>query len=178
MFFCSFVLDTCDKKWKLVEESCYLVVHESMTWFGAYAHCRRLRSELYTDDVHLPGFVMDGRSFWTGLAIGWRLDRGLQWQWSNGTTFQWKYRQIQVRHLGCSGCSYMRNRTLYLTSHCHENLLFFCQGELPGIQTRSYTGACRNHFVSNRGEFLQTFQLTNHRNLVYKFPTISNHFTY
>ena len=137
-FYFQSLLGKCDENWISYGENCSLLVHDRMSWFGAYAHCKRLHSELYTDGVHEASIasVMDGRYMWTGLAISTKPNPGPRWEWSNRTQLQWTDREIRVPDVGCRGCGFMRNQTLYLTSHCLKKYSFICQDEYPGIRIR------------------------------------------
>jgi hypothetical protein len=137
-FYFQSLLGKCDENWISYGENCSLLVHDRMSWFGAYAHCKRLHSELYTDGVHEASIasVMDGRYMWTGLATSTKPNPGPRWEWSNRTQLQWTDREIRVPDVGCRGCGFMRNQTLYLTSHCLKKYSFICQDEYPGIRIR------------------------------------------
>ncbi len=103
-----------------------------MTWFGAYAHCKALNSELFTVGVHEDAIAspMDGRYMWTGWAISKQPNPRPRWVWSSGSELRWTDREIRVPDLDCLGCGYLHNETLYLTSFCHKKHSFICRDEM------------------------------------------------
>lgn len=125
----------CDEHWIRREGNCYLIVLDFMNWFGAYAHCKRLRGNLYAGNSSIVSAVT-GKYTWTRL-VKIRKHLPVQWKWSNGTALQWTYERITVDYLGCSGCGYIQNKTLRLTSHCNQNRSFVCQDENSGIQGKN-----------------------------------------
>ena len=134
------MLGKCDENWNLHGEHCSLIVRDQMTWFGAYAHCKRLDSDLFTSSVHEQKFAsqIGGQDVWTAKAISTKLNPGLGLKWSGLSALQWASQKINVPDLSCDGCGFMRNGTVYLTSYCFNSRSYICKMELK-------TGTYDNH---------------------------------
>ena len=125
----------CDGGWNVYGEHCFLTVRDQMTWFGAYAHCKRLHSDLFTNGVHENEIAsqMDGQNIWTGEAASTKLNPDLKWKWSVGSELQWTSQKINVPDLSCDGCGFLRNETVYLTSFCSKNHSYMCRSEVMSL---------------------------------------------
>ena len=139
MFFntCELSVGKCEEGWKMNDNYCYLNVYFRLTWFGAFAHCLAKQSEMYVETVH--GHSISAtmtQKFWIGLAQRRPPNPILGWEWTSGMPLQWDKAEIMLYNRECSGCGYLRNRTLYLT-WCRRNLLYLCDGDSSGIHFRA-----------------------------------------
>jgi hypothetical protein len=127
-----FLSGKCDEEWSVHGEHCSLIVRDQMTWFGAYAHCRRLQGELFTSGTHENEIAspMDGQFIWSGSATNKILNTEIKWTWSNGNKLDRKSQKIRMDNSYCvDGCGYVRNRTVHLTSTCNKKRTFICGNE-------------------------------------------------
>jgi hypothetical protein len=104
-----------------------------MTWFDAFAHCKSLSRR------HDAGFFSNallcninetfGTSyFWTGKIYETNIDIRAFWRWTNDSLFEeWDKWKLIITDVGCGGCGFWRNGTIYLTSNCSENLSYLCE---------------------------------------------------
>lgn len=132
-------IDRCESGWKKINKTCFLPVYDKMTWYGAFAHCKRLNSTLSKEK--LPGnlFVNDTRnivssSFWIGNRYQTITDtEQTNWMWLNGSLFnEWSRWNVIITDIGCGGCGFWRNGIIHLTSKCSENASYFCGSDWVG----------------------------------------------
>ena len=106
-----------------------------MTWFGAFAHCKSLHRTLETGHFSKP-FVRNAHwnfktpYFWTGKIYETNFDTRANWRWLNGSIFEeWDKWKIIITDVGCGGCGFWRNGSIYLTSNCSKNISYLCESD-------------------------------------------------
>ncbi|CAB4043795.1 Hypothetical predicted protein, partial [Paramuricea clavata] len=87
-----------------------------MTYFGAFAHCKRLTTKLYTGKFsnckdslfNRPTFQnVETPLVWTGKLYESTIDTHANWTWLNGSLFkEWDTWEIIIADVGCNGCSF------------------------------------------------------------------------
>ncbi len=115
-----------------------LPVYDRMTWFGAFAHCKALNRTLYprnfSNHLHCNTSRCNETSlFWTGRLYEADIDPNANWTWLNGSVFEeWDKWPIIITDVGCDGCSFWRDETIYLTSNCSRNFSYLCDRDGDG----------------------------------------------
>jgi hypothetical protein len=129
-----YYIDHCKNHSKRNNSQCCLPVHDRMTYFGAFAHCKRLTTKLYVgnfsnckDSLFNTSQNVETSLVWTSKLYESIIHRRAKWTSLNGNSFkEWDKWEIIIADVGCNGCSFMRNGTIYLTSNCSQNLSYFC----------------------------------------------------
>ena len=110
-----------------------------MTWYGAFAHCRRLNSTLLKGSfpknvLFTAAHNVVRSSFWTGKLYQTIIDiPHTDWIWPNGSVFnEWSRWNIIIDDIGCGGCSFWKNGMVHLTSKCSQNVSYFCGSDWIG----------------------------------------------
>jgi hypothetical protein len=71
--------------------------------------------------------------FWTGKLKEINIDPHAKWAWGDGSLFEeWNERKIIITDDGCSGCGFMKNGTIYLTSKCSQRISYLCEKDRVG----------------------------------------------
>ena len=114
-----------------------LQVYDKMTWFGALAHCKTLNGTLHAGNFSSDAFHDspwgNKTHFWTGNLYEAKIDVRAHWRWLDGSVFEeWDKCKIVIADVGCDGCGFWRNRTIYLTSNCKQNLSYLCDSDPVG----------------------------------------------
>ena len=126
-----------------------------MTWFGSFAHCKSLNQALdaaNTSNALLcnASLAFETSYFWTGKMYESNIDTSANWTWLNGSLFkEWDKWKIRIIDVGCSGCGFWKNGTIYLTSNCSQNFSYFCEGSGQGKSSYYCNGKLSGKF-SNR----------------------------
>ena len=111
---------------------CFLPVHDRMTWFGAFAHCKDglPNAEHFSKDSLCNASRINQTShFWTGNVYESNINPRANWTWQNGSLFkEWEKWKIIITDVGCGGCGFWKNGTIYLTSNCSQKFSYFCNG--------------------------------------------------
>ena len=104
-----------------------------MSCFGALAHCKRLNGTIDAGDfakaliLNAPRNIATS-SFWAGKLKEINIDPHANWTWRNGSLFEeWNERKIIITDVGCNGCGFMKNGTIYLTSNCSQRISYLCE---------------------------------------------------
>ena len=96
-----------------------------MTWFGALAHCKALNGTLHS--TSFSNKTKNKTYFWTGNLYEANIDVRAHWRWLNGSVFEdWDKWKIVIADVGCGGCGFWKNKTIYLTSNCSQKLSYLC----------------------------------------------------
>jgi hypothetical protein len=104
-----------------------------MSCLGALAHCKRLNGTLNAGNFARALIFNSSRnigisSFWTGKLKENNIDPHAKWTWNNGSLFkEWDERKIIITDVGCSGCGFFKNGTIYLTSNCLQPISYLCE---------------------------------------------------
>ncbi len=127
------LLGHCEDDWKKNGSRCFLPVYDRMSFFGAFAHCNRLNSTLYSGHFLKVLFFNASQNivssrFWTGKL--YNIDPRAKWIWLNGSVFEeWDNWKIIITDVGCNGCGFWKNGTIYLTSKCSQHISYLCQND-------------------------------------------------
>ena len=130
-FSCLFLLvgSQCVGPWQTESNNheCVLPVYDKMTWYGAFAHCRRLDSEIFAGNFFKIEFVdashlnVTTSSFWTKNLYEIVLQRTANWTWNAGClverTSLWN---ILDTYFSRGKCGVSKNNKIYLTSNCTQ----------------------------------------------------------
>ncbi|CAB4023595.1 Hypothetical predicted protein, partial [Paramuricea clavata] len=124
----------CKYRSKRNNSRCCRPVYDRMTYFGAFAHCKRLSTKIYAgnfsnckDTLFNTSHNLETPLVWTGKLYESTIDARAKWTWLNGSLFkEWNKWEIIITDVGCNGCSFVRNGTIYLTSNCSQNFSCFC----------------------------------------------------
>ena len=114
-----------------------LQVYDKMTWFGALAHCKTLNGTLnsghFSNDTFHDAPWGNKTHFWTGNLYEANIDARAHWRWLNGSVFEeWHKWKIVIADVGCDGCGFWQNKTVYLTSNCSQKLSYLCDSDPVG----------------------------------------------
>jgi hypothetical protein len=106
-----------------------------MTWFGSFAHCKSLNRALDAGNISKAllcnaSLAFETSYFWTGKIYESNIDTSANWTWLNGSLFtEWDIWKVIITDVGCSGCGFWKNGTIYLTSNCSQNFSDLCEGD-------------------------------------------------
>ncbi|CAB4004721.1 Hypothetical predicted protein, partial [Paramuricea clavata] len=118
---------------------CFLPVHDRMTWFDSFAHCKSLNRALDAGNISKAllrnaNLSFGTSHFWTGKIYETNIDTSANWTWLNGSLFkEWDKCKVINTDVGCSGCGFWKNGTIYLTSNCSQKFSYFCDGSSTGV---------------------------------------------
>jgi hypothetical protein len=121
-----------------------------MTWFGSFAHCKSLNRALDAGNISKAllcnaSLAFETSYFWTGKIYESNIDTSADWTWQNGDLFkEWDKWKIIITDVGCSGCGFWKNGTIYLTSNCSQNFSYFCEGDRQCMS--SFNGSSSGKF--------------------------------
>ena len=105
-------------------------------WFSAFVHCKRLNGTLLKENISssLPAsWKVKTDLLWTGNLYQTTIDRSSNWAWLNGSLFKyWDQTHIIITDVGCGGCGFWENGTIFLTSNCSQKFSYFCGNDTIG----------------------------------------------
>ena len=119
-------------------DSCgsFLPVYDRMSWFGALAHCKTLNGTLHGINGSCNRSLLDAPQginashFWTGNLYESNIEARANWTWLDGRGFEeWEKWNIIIPDVGCGGCGFWRNGTIYLASNCTQELSYLCDND-------------------------------------------------